>query len=290
MLSSMLFVAFASLVVIYADYQMTKHNFGFTSNGVAAIPRVLDGEAKSPMQYRVLVPWLCLLFAGRKDSWRDQLNSYLKIKQAGIALSLSASWFYFTAVGVSPYIGVSILSMFFVLASLYDYADVYFEVFFLCVAFTALQYNAEWTYPTLVLVTALAALNKETGVIIPMVCLATGAIPMGLVLSLVFYLGYKVPRMLYGAKERYCEWFTLRRNIQAFKDTYVIPVVYNECAFFVVLVLAGSWLYATSYPWTPIEIVIGVVSVGLLIPSMWREIRVFAPTTLALIPMAVRGL
>jgi hypothetical protein len=38
----------------------------------------------------------------------------------------------------------------------------------------------------------------------------------------------------------------------------------------------------------PAEIVLGLLAVGLIIPTIWREIRVFAPTMLAVIPMGLR--
>ena len=70
------------------------------------------------------------------------------------------------------------------------------------------------------------------------------------------------------------------------------PLLLNEYSMFFALSVGVVALYVHTFltvGLSPVEMACGVLFVGMLIPSIWREIRVFAPVMLALIPMALRG-
>ncbi len=282
MLPELILCIVVAAIVSYVDTQIASLNEGAGWNGIGSIPPVLRGESKAPMQHRVLVPWLCRLFAGEKYDWRGYRFAYRWVKTVGIVLAVGAAWLYFWSAGVNPTLGVILMGLYLCWSAQYDYADGYYEIALLCFAFTVITMSPAWALVALVPITIFATLNRETAVIIPVVCLASGDISTGLVLSLVFYGGYRIPRLVYGVKERYCEWITLKRNVKFIKSA---PKEYLP---FALLFATSALLYATSWPWSSFEIVCGGFFAAMLIPSIWKEIRVFAPSMLALIPMAVR--
>jgi hypothetical protein len=82
----------------------------------------------------------------------------------------------------------------------------------------------------------------------------------------------------------------LKRLAFGYKYTN-LPIVYNEYTHFFVLFFLSIVVYVMTFldgGVYPAEIVLGLLAVALLIPTVWREIRVFAPTMLAVIPMGLR--
>ena len=169
------YILFLSWVVIYADFHITKHNVGTTWNGVGVIPSVLAGSAKSPMQYRVLIPWICGFLSrwfGSGEHKFAHLYAYLRIKWIAIMAALAGSFWYFGQVCNYPHIAVGLMAAFFVWAAIYDYADMYLEVAFLAVAFASM--GTEYALLVASVVAFIAALNRETAVLIPIVLLLSG--------------------------------------------------------------------------------------------------------------------
>lgn len=290
-----LYILFLSWVVVYADFNLTKHNLGAKCNGVGAAPLVLRGIAKSPMQYRVLIPWLCGFIARRlgvDSNGISFVNTYLYVKWVGVIAAIGGSFWYFSRV-CDPYLATALLAGFLVWAALYDYADVYWEVAFLSVAFAS--FSTEYALLVASIVAFVGALNRETAVLIPTALLLSGAVQDGIIVMVCFACGLYLPVQIYGKRERYCPWFMWRKNIRAISGSFGggKPLFLNEYSMFFGLVAIAVGLYANVYltvGLSPIETTMGIFFVGILIPSMWREIRVFAPVTLALIPMALRGL
>lgn len=279
LLSTLIYIFLLSLVVIYIDFHMTKKNMRVPWNGFGAVDSVLNGGAKSPMQYRMLIPLVVGLF-------EDRLRAYLYVKWVGITVALGMAFWYFGSVGTDPMIATALLALFFVVAAIYDYADAYWEIALLSAGLLLIDYNLL----VLCVVTFAAALNRETAVVIPLAVFLSGYWIDSLVVGFFFGWGYMVPRAIYGRAERYCEWFTFSRNIKTLVESRKVPVLLNEYLHFFVLLAGLVYLYARNYATlTPAEISLGALFLALLVPSMWREIRVFGPTMLAVIPMALRG-
>lgn len=275
----MVYIALLSLVVIYIDFHMTKGNMRVPWNGFGAVESVIDGTADSPMQYRILVP----LIVGQFD---DRLVAYLYVKWTGITAALGMAFWYFRSVGADPMIATALLALFFVVAAIYDYADAYWEIALLSAGLLLIDYNLL----VLCMVTFVAALNRETAIVIPLAVFLSGYWIDSLVVGFFFAWGYMIPRAIYGQAERYCEWFTFKRNIKTLIESRKVPVLLNEYLHFFVLLIGLVYLYARNYATlTPAEISLGALFLALLVPSMWREIRVFGPAMLAVIPMALRG-
>ena len=289
----MLFVLVLSLCIIYLDIKLTKNNMGAPTNGIGAIQLILLGKSKAPMQYRVLIPWICGFLCGRKmfgvrSGKFPHLHVYLPLRWVAVTFAMFVSHLYFQTLPVNAHLCTTLLAVFFIVSSLYDYTDVYFEVGFLALAF--LLFGSSWVYLWLGIITYVAGLNRETAIAIPAVAFAGGDWVLGGFLGFIFMLSYMTPRMIYGDKSRYCDLFPFGQNIRTIIKEYKSdrPIVYNEYTLFAVLLILISIGYVGTYllrPLSPIEIVLGGVFLLLLAPTMWREIRVFAPTMLATIPM-----
>ncbi len=267
-----LVITFLCLVVIYADLRITRHNMNVQWNGLGSVAPVCAGKSLVPMQYRVLVPWLWKV-CGATDA------AYLIIRQVSIVFALFSAYLFF-----GNLLHTTILGMFFVLAALYDYTDVYIEVGLFALAFTML--GSMWLIP----ITLLATLNRETAVFIPITAFCSGHIQLSL-LALFFgwSIGYFLPRLIYGPKKRYCGLSMVKRNIETIVNTYKHSkqILLNEYTHFIILLSIVIYAFIATTP-TPIQFSMGLMFVSLLIPTMWREIRVFAPCMLGLIPMVIR--
>jgi len=119
-LNEILYLAFLSLVVCYADYRMTANNMGAIWNGIGAIPSVLRGEAQLPMQHRLLIPLICKWFCGIQRSPQGYYNVYVRLRFVSIVGAICTSYWWFSTVMTAPLLGVSALCFWFVLAALYD--------------------------------------------------------------------------------------------------------------------------------------------------------------------------
>ena len=282
----LVFVLVVSLVVIYADGMLTKGNFGSQFNGVGAIVPVLIGRSMAPMQHRVLVPWLCWLVS-RVLGWGDDkypfFKIYLAIRWVAIFAAIGMSHLYFGHFGMT-----ALLALFFVWAALYDYTDGYVEVACFAAALYLMGVGGLWMYVGMAAVSFLAALNRETAIFIPIVVALTGQ-PLLTTVSFGFFLcGFAIPRLMYRGAQRYCSLWMLPKNLKSLKQELSSkPIVYTEYTHFLVLVGLMVVTYAVSFPWSPVEIGLGLMFGALLVPTVWREIRVFAPVMLGLIPMVV---
>jgi hypothetical protein len=295
-LGNLIYILFITWVVYYADFKMTKHNWGAVWNGIGAIPSVLGGTALAPMQYRVFVPWLCRFFGVDNMDKEGFYNLYMRIRGISIFCAEFAAFIYFSILNINPYMGSALLSLFFIWAALYDYTDVYIELATFATAFCIISNgNTGLIYIALLFViTVIATLNRETAIFIPFTCfLIKGWEIAGIVSAVGFLLPYLYVRWKYGDKERYCKFFMLGENLKLIKSTYKsnMPLLMNEYSHFFVLTIVFAVLYLSHGlmgDLTPINISMGIMYVLLLIPSMWREIRVFTPVMLSLIPIILR--
>jgi len=294
-MGDVLYILFLSWVVSYSDFKMTKHNWGSMFNGLGALPLALAGKLKVPMQYRILVAWLCRWLGIERQDRDGYIKTYFYVRLLAIVFAMTMAFKYFEVVGVNPMIATGILSAFFVWVAMYDYTDVYFEVGFFAAAFTCLLLAGDSMICAIMIpiITFIAGLNRETAVFIPVACLLFGFYDIAFAAGGTFLISYVMVRQIYGKRERYCEFFMVPQNIKQIRKTYNRgqPFLLNEYSHFFGVLLAVSVLYSVQIirgVLTPIEISMGVMFVLLLVPSIWREVRVFAPVTLALIPMVLR--
>jgi len=290
------YVLFCSLVVIYADFRMTKDNVGAIFNGLGAVPFVIQGKSLRPMQYRVFVPWLCSLFGHEKLFGKGMgkypyIHIYFKLKWLGIVFALAASMLFFRITGSDPLLSLMLLSLFFILAAVFDYAESYFEVGFFALAFVLAIVQPHWWWAYLFL-TLIAGLNKETAIFFPILFIIAGDTTAGAWSLIGFALSVIIPVWVYGGKPRYCKFNMIgenvRRIIESLKTT---PLLLNEYMFFFVLVAVMATATIRIVAWdlqNAVEIVSVIMFVSLLVPSIWKEIRVFLPCVLGVIPVLVR--
>lgn len=279
-------IAVICIIVMYAD-RSTVRNMGVAHNGIGAIPAVLAGAAKAPMQFRVLIPWICGAlgsYFGRGMGKYPYLNIYLGLRWTAIVFAMFSAYLYLGSVML-----VMLLALYFVWAMLYDYTDGYIEVGCYALAFHFLSVGGDIRYTIVPIVTLIATLNRETSVFIPVAAILTGETLMSLMCGAAFVIGYMIPRMVYdGGKRRYCNFFLLKENIKKIKESIGRrPVFYNEYISFFILCAIMGWAYISMFlssSLTPITISMGGMFLALLIPTIWREIRVFGPVVLAVIP------
>ena len=265
------YILFLSAVVIYTDWRLTAHNWGAIWNGVGCIPTVLGGTAKQPMQYRILVPWICGCFTNLK-------RIYIILRWVSIVFALYCANLWF-----DNQLYLALLSLFFIASAIYDYTDGYLEVGFYSLFFYLMTTQPVYHYEMLFALVIIATLNRETSVFMPIMALLSQEWLLGIGLCLSFGMGYIIPRMVYGSVERYCKFNMVGKNIRRIKN----KIMLNEyMLFFILLILIG--MASFSFSGQPFEIGMGFMFLSLLIPTIWAEIRVFKPIMLIVIPMIMK--
>lgn len=294
----LLFIAFLSWVVIYADFGLTKHNLNVHWNGQGAIKDVLSGKAQRPMQFRVLIPWLCFIL--EKCSWllpRDRnkdhpfLSIYLRIKWATVPILMWASFLYFSKIGVNPFYATGLFALFMILAARYDYGETYLESIFFVLAFLLLLSGWSWAFVLFLPLGFFGSLTKETTIFIPVTALLAGNIPAAVASGLGFLFGQGLLIEKYGIPKRYCPLIE-RDNWRNFKKRWEfrIPMVLNGYVMFICMFIGITYLVITQFH-SMSAIEISMVSLFYLsIPiTVLHEIRMWAPVMLGVIPMVLRG-
>ena len=297
MLSTIMFLVFVSWVVIYASFRLTKVGLGMEFNGIGAVPNVLAGTTVAPMQYRVLIPWICKVFSkwlGPGPYKFPYFHIYMRIHWIGVCLAMVSSFVYFTTLGVNPFVATSLLALYLVLAAFHDYIDIYLEIAGFCTAFVLMAFSGPLVLSALFVLCVLAALNKETAIFIPITATFTGVWPVMVVAWLGVGIGLWIPRLVYGKRESYCAFNQIPVNWRRFINSFDngMPNLFNNYIVFVMLVGFGLYAYGRGLlggALSPIEQAMGLFFLVMLMPSVWKEVRVFAPTMLAIIPMMIRG-
>lgn len=275
-------VLLLSLIVFTVDVRVTKSNMNISGNGFGAVRAVAAGEAVVPAAYRVFVPWLCSIFGAQSPI------VYLWVKFAGILFAFCSSWLLFSVMGAGPLMGVILLAVYFLWAALFDYADSYWEIGFFAIAFWLMAVKVPFFWGLLCVVTFLATLNRETGLFIPIVAALDGEWYLAALLMVPVAGGFLIPRLHYGPRERYCPFNLLSTNWQTMREKFRnISIILLE-EYFHFLVVAGLVVYAAFHARAAYEWGMLLLFPVLLVPTMWREIRVFAPCMLGVIPCLLR--
>ena len=290
MFNEILYLSFLCVVVMYADYRMTGKHMGTLGNGIGAIPLVLKGEATLPSQYRVLVPCLCKLFVGVKNDWIEYVYCYMRIRSLSIIGALCVSYYWFSTTMTTPLLGISGLSLWFILAAVYDYTDTYLEIIF--IALSLLFIGSEYSVAVIPLLMIPATLNKETSFLIPLLAFTCGEYWVALGALSVGLLVMTMIKVHYGGRKRYCSLFLIGSNIKTIKIFFRnVPILYNEYIFFFIMLIFSGIIYTIGFEsLLPIDYVMGLFVIAMLVPSMWWEIRVFSPFMLTFIPLVGRVL
>ena len=264
---------------------ITHKMWAFEGNGLGAIPLVLKGTATVPARHRVLVPWLCHFF-----SPKDHVESYIILRGVSIGFALWMSHLYFG----NP-LGTSLLAVFLMWSALYDYTDGYIEVGLIALALYLMpteRGSIQWL--SLGIISLVAVLNRESGLIIPVIAFMNGTVVDGVWCAAFAVMGYIIPRIKYGEGKRYCKFNMIRENIERIKGkrgrSLLLHDQYNH--FFLLSLII--WIcYGYGFiqgTLTPFDYLMMVFYWAMLVPSIWMEIRVFSPMMLSVIPIAMRGL
>ena len=271
-------------MVIWVDTAITRHNYGAIWNGIGAVPDVLAGKAELPMQYRVLVPWLCDFIGG------DQLRTYIRIKWFSILCAVSAAFVWFLSLAISPFIAVSMLGFFFCMGSLYDYGETYWEITFFAIAFMLIGYSTWWAYAGIIVVSYLMAITKETAPFIALAALLSGQWVMAIVSGLTIASAMTMLYVKYGRRKRYTalieryNWYRFKRN----RDAGLSWV--QEPYFMAAALLVGT-AYLLIVNWgalTGTEMAMFVLFFAAIPITVCDEIRMWNPVVLGLIPLALK--
>lgn len=268
---------------------------GAIFNGIGALPMVLNNEAQAPMQYRCLVPYIVKMLSGIFGKG-DPLyyNLYIKLKWSTIPIfGIGVPFWYFSLIGINPYIGTSALTLFYCLASLYDYGETYLDVGFLGLTFIILTYSPHYDFLLLFPLVVIAALNKETAAFIPFTVLLTGDIKLTIITGFGFIIGYIIPIISFGVKERYCNWIEFQGNWHRYKMSIErgLPFVLNGYFMFLVLFATVTYCVLMNYKtMTAIEWSMVCLFYFTIPITIWNEIRMWSPVMLVIIPLVMRRL
>lgn len=197
-----------------AQMVMSAPNYNSPWNGFGCIDLVNKREARAPMAYRVLVPWLVALIEGSKARI-SRVTIYSALKLAGVVYAFYA---------VSGWIGMPgalIVFMLLLVTVQYDYWDWTFELGGLALAMSG---NIWLTIVGMLLWLA----SRETWPLAPvaywLVSHETYWAFMVLMLGAFFYI---LLHMYIGKRALYCKRFMIRENWNLVKMIYKYePVFY----------------------------------------------------------------
>ena len=279
-------------ILLYTEFRLTAWNMNTSLNGLGSVNEVMRGVAMSPVQYRVLIPWIV--------GDRGKLF-YVAVKGLGIWFALYSFSLFCNSINTNPLAGVLFLSAILPMMFLYDYADCFYEFGFFALAF-ALSINGGQGLLWLAPITLLAALNRETAIFIPIgYFLLTGDYIGTAILLGIFAVGYMIPRIYYGKKPRYCNFSQISQNIKDFKDgpqwhagtikfTLFGIKLSVEHLFLAILLswFIGSGFISFTGAIGPLYWMMCFFIAVLIVPSIWWEVRVFMPVLLVIIPITLQ--
>lgn len=269
------FIAVISSIVIYVDKRMSGWNDNVSGNGVGSVSFVNTGTATLPVQHRVLAPWL------------TRYLDYYHIKWLSITAALFCSWLYFGLVMAQPMVGVLLLAIYFMWAAVFDYTDGYIEI-----AMFALSFWMVGALPItlfLIPVGILAGLNRETSVFIPLCLFSMGHVVGSSMVGLGVLIGLAVPRIIYRDAKRYCSVNQFFTNVRRMFSGGLggKHFLHSEWVLFFILTTVLVLCYIAG-PLSVTHYVLAALYLLLLIPTVWGEIRVFAPVFWFVIPIIGR--
>jgi hypothetical protein len=273
-----------ALILFIVDYRITAGNMNVQWNGFGCVRDVVYRKAMLPMQNRLFVPYLTYILGGGVV----RRGAYLLVKYLGILFMLVGFHYFLSLIGVDAALGTVLLAALMPLMMLYDYADSYWEMGFFSVIFGMLIGGESlWIMIPLLI---LSTLNRETSVIIVIVGVLRNGIILGLLLSIAFILTMFVITYLARNKKRYCPFNLIPVNLREWKKEGISLLSGYQHSLILIVIFIGlsvaNWGVIPEL--IPIIITMAVFTALMIIPSMWRETRVFAPLLLVIIPLMIK--
>lgn len=223
-----------------AQMVMSAPNYGALWNGFGCIDLVNRREARAPMAYRVLVPWLVALLKRF-----DRLAVYQTLKFISVVY---AFWAVIEWIGV---IGALVTFFILLVTVQFDYWDWAIELAGIALAMQGGLIGAAVGI-------ALLALSRETWVLVAAAFyLVTGDLLGTFVLVLIGGGIFLAVRLIVGKRSLYCKRFMIRENWKLIKDIRKYNIVYYVPAFISLVLTALVIGAVTKLPagW-PIPLVI----------------------------------
>lgn len=283
----MIYILILAIIVFVLDVRQTRWNSTITGNGLGSVELVLAGKAFLPSQHRVLVPWLS-----------GCANGYQITKGLGVLVAFGAMHLYYGAIGAPVVLCLSLTALFLVLAQIFDYADVYWEIAFFAFAFWLLTVQPLWWPVYLSIVVCLATLNRETAIFIPIAVILSGFYWEAVFPILGFLVGYIIPRWKYGnGIGKYLNPRTggIMPSLMVFENLQRIKKLSGEDIWFSTnpyghfFILVALMVWAATLAITSIHLTALLMFCALLVPAIWAEIRVFAVPVMVMMPVLVGG-
>lgn len=182
-------------------------NYGAPHNGYGAIDLTNHREAKAPMAYRVLVPWIVAIL---EPLFQNKLVTRLGIYQAAkVLLNAFALWSVGSAFGAPAALLTGLLIL----------VTIKFDYWSWAPEMAGIALGMSGVLPLATAGGLLAGLSKETALLVPVAYwLKTGDMPGSLIVMLGV-VGSSVGVKLYvGKRPLYCERWQIRYNLGLFKQ------------------------------------------------------------------------
>lgn len=304
-----LFIFILSYLLLYCERQMNG-NIGCDRNGIGSLDLILSGKAHMPSQYRIFVPWLCKIFGIRSGEFKvigmpanrwalvdggEYLSKWYLLKWASMVFMFFSFYFYLYVLSVDYFIGLLLLMVYLPSTFLYDYTDCYFELgfFALFMAFIIIE-----VYPfILFLLVLLSFLNRETSIFMPVISyIYNQEIFLSLLLLMACVGGFLIPRLIYGFKERrYRKFVVFEYILENILNSYFSKerlrkvIMFNEYNLALIFLIIFAISFVMSFLYSPswmfnLSILMGVFVFAIMIPGDPREVRIFYPALITVIP------
>lgn len=253
-----------------AQLQIAAFSYESPFNGLGATDLVNARNAKAPMAYRVLVPWIIAALERlnpRLHYYRTTVYEGLKVVTLAVAL-----WACNRALGLT---GALLVAAMLPMTFAFDYWCWPVELAAFALALTG---NMQLT-----LLGGIAlALSRETAPLIPLTyLLATGNWNGALIIALGTGLTLLGVRLYVGKRPLYCDRFMWRRNLAELKEfTFSHHPLFMDYSLFAVLItvlVVGVVVTGRAGAAWPIPLII--LALGWTM-GVARETRIFAPVLL----------
>ena len=215
-----------------AQMVMSAKNYGALWNGYGVIHLTNTRQAKAPMAYRVLVPWIIWLIE-KLPIKSNRLAVYQTLKLAGVVYAFWACW---------NWIGLTATLITFVLLLVtveYDYWDWPIELGGIAVAMSCGVWAA-------IVAVMLWALSRETW---PLAALAYGLASRDWIGAFVVLtsggMAWAVVRLMVGKKRLYCKRVMVKENLSLIRAIPRYNLPYYVPAF-ISLALSGLVVAAAA--------------------------------------------
>ena len=220
-----------------AQMVISAPNYNSLFNGYGVMELVNRREAKAPMAYRVLVPWLVLAIERAfKTAPKTRVMIYEALKGLLAACAIYAVWRAWS-------LPVALCScVLWLLTFKFDYWDWAAEV-------AGIAFAMSGSFPLALFGAVLHGLSRETALLVPVAFYFAGGSPIQTLIVASVTCGVLLGvRLIVGKRPLYCERWQIKYNLDLFKGFFKWKPVYFGEVFIAAVISVLALAACVSLP------------------------------------------